>query len=208
MLDFAACRIFLAPRRNRAKTTQTVCAPSARYSRDRRGNGSGTMEQMTVILQRLNRSGLLPSQHLQLTRQTLAEFVATPDCLNRMKLERRFGGFARTFICGDEHSSVWAMTWAPGASTPVHDHHCSCCFAVLAGAIREVWFDAIDGCRAVKTAEHDRLPGFVAAMMPASPNIHQMINAGNEEAISIHVYGYDHRIHASSIDREYRIENR
>ena len=158
----------------------------------------------TAILQRLNDAGLSPDRYLLSARQTLAELVAAPSLLNRTQLERRAGGFARNLICGDAHLSVWAIVWAAGAATPIHDHHCSCCFAVLAGSIREVWFDAIDASRAVRTVEHDRLPGFVAAMMPTGPNIHQMINVSRDEAISIHVYGYDHRTHDSSIHREYK----
>jgi predicted metal-dependent enzyme (double-stranded beta helix superfamily) len=162
------------------------------------------MEEELVILQRLSGACRSLDQYLHTARQALGELVASPNLLARVRLERRRAALARNLICGDEHLSIWAMVWAPGAATPVHDHHCSCCFAVLAGTVREVWFHAIDAGRAVRTAEHDRLPGFVAAMMPNGPNIHQMINVSNEEAISIHVYGYDHRTRNSSIHREYQ----
>jgi predicted metal-dependent enzyme (double-stranded beta helix superfamily) len=161
------------------------------------------MNEATAILQRLNAADLSLDRYLLSARQTLAE-LAKPSLLDRRHLERKAGSYTRNLICGDERTSVWAIVWAPGAATPIHDHHCSCCFAVLAGSLREVWYDAIDTERAVKTAEHDRLPGFVAAMMPTGPNIHQMINVSENEAISIHLYGYDHRTHNSSIDREYR----
>jgi hypothetical protein len=50
-----------------------------------------------------------------------------------------------------------------------------------------------------------RAPGFVACLLPTGPNIHQMIGAGTGDAVSLHIYGYDHHHHAaSSIDREYR----
>lgn len=166
------------------------------------------MEEETAILQRLSSACHSQDGYLRTARQTLRELVARPNLLARVHLERRRGAFARNLICGDEHLSVWAIVWAPGAATPIHDHHCSCCFAMLTGSVREVWFDAIDASRAARTAEHDRLPGFVAAMMPTGPNIHQMINVSNDEAISIHVYGYDHRTRKSSIDREYqRLQN-
>jgi predicted metal-dependent enzyme (double-stranded beta helix superfamily) len=42
-------------------------------------------------------------------------------------------------------------------------------------------------------------------MLPSGPNIHQMANAGQEEAISIHIYGFDHQRHATSVEREYRL---
>jgi predicted metal-dependent enzyme (double-stranded beta helix superfamily) len=166
------------------------------------------MEQELVVLRRLSGACHSPDQYLCTARQVLGELVASPNLLARVQLERRRGSLARNLICGDERLSIWAMVWAPGAATPIHDHHCSCSFAVFAGSLREVWFNAIDASRAVTTAEHDRLPGYVAAMMPTGPNIHQMINVGHEEAISIHVYGYDHRTRNSSIRREYqRVEN-
>jgi predicted metal-dependent enzyme (double-stranded beta helix superfamily) len=166
------------------------------------------MKEETAILQRLSRSGLSLDHYLLSARQTLTDLIAKPNLLDRAQLERRPFGFTRNLIFGDERTSVWAIVWAPGATTPIHDHHCSCCFAVLRGSIREMWFDAIDATRAVRTAEHDRLPGFVAAMMPSGPNIHQMKNVSDEEAISIHIYGYDHRTHESSVHREYqRVEN-
>lgn len=166
------------------------------------------MKEETDALQSPSGVGAAPELDLPTARQTLAELLARPDFLDRLHLERRPGGFTRNLICGDERMSVWAIVWAPGAATPIHDHHCACCFAVLRGTIRELWFDPIDAGRAVKTAEQDRLPGFVAAMVPTGPNIHQMMNASDEEAISIHVYGYDHRTRGSSIHREYRrVEN-
>ena len=166
------------------------------------------MNEETAILQQLGSADLPLDRYLASARQTLTELIAKPKLLERVHLERKPGGLTRNLICGNEQMSVWAMVWAAGATTPIHDHHCSCCFAVLAGSLREVRFDAIDDTRAVRTAEHDRLPGFVAAMMPTGPNIHQMVNAGREDAISIHIYGYDHRACASSIHREYqRVEN-
>ena len=50
-----------------------------------------------------------------------------------------------------------------------------------------------------------REPGYVAAMLPTGPNIHQMINDGDRDAVSVHIYGFDHAMHASSIRREYRV---
>ena len=41
-------------------------------------------------------------------------------------------------------------------------------------------------------------------MTPTKLNIHQMANVSDGEAISLHIYGYDHEAHTTSIDREYR----
>lgn len=167
------------------------------------------MEQHTAFLRRLSDANHLPvDQYLLSARETLLRLASIPDLLSSVRLTRVCGGFTRNLIFGDDQMSVWAIVWAPGARTPIHDHHCSCCFAVLQGVVREVWFDAIDGDRAIETARHHRTAGYIAAMMPSGPNIHQMLNEGPDEAVSIHIYGYDHRMQASSIDREYqRIEH-
>jgi predicted metal-dependent enzyme (double-stranded beta helix superfamily) len=164
--------------------------------------GSTALEQLSSYSQ-----GLIDS-YLSSARETLRQLTASPDLLNGIALDRAPGFFTRNLIFGDNRISVWAMVWSPGASTPIHDHHCSCCFAVLRGTIREVQFQPIGADQVVKVAEHLRQPGYTAAMLPSGPNIHQMINDGPDEAISIHIYGYDHRMHASSIHRKYQpVEN-
>ena len=60
-----------------------------------------------------------------------------------------------------------------------------------------------DAQRAIATEQHDRQPGYVACMLPTGPNIHRMRNLGTEDAISIHIYGFDHEAHDSSIETQY-----
>ena len=93
----------------------------------------------------------------------------------------------------------------PGTVTPVHDHHCSCCFGLLRGSLRETWYRPISETHAVATMDAVREPGFVACMMPTGPNLHRIANDGPEAAVSIHVYGYDHRAQDSSIHRTYAV---
>jgi predicted metal-dependent enzyme (double-stranded beta helix superfamily) len=143
--------------------------------------------------------------YLAAARSTLRALMARPDLLDGVSLRRQPGGYARNLLFGRGGISVWAMVWSPGARTSVHDHHCSCCFGVWSGAIQEVWFRAVGDAEAVATAEATRERGYVACMMPTGPNLHQIANPGPEEAISIHVYGFDHAVHASSVRTEYRV---
>ena len=163
------------------------------------------VEDRTLILQRLSETNQsLVDRYLASARETLARFVSAPGLLENIQLERAPTGYARNLIFGDDQMSAWALVWSPGARTSIHDHRCSCCFAILSGTLREVRFSAVDDDCATKTAEHIRTPGFIASMMPSGPNIHQMINDGPGDAISIHIYGYDHRMFSSSVHREYR----
>lgn len=144
-------------------------------------------------------------EYLESARATLQYLAANPGLIDVSAFPRKPQGYTRNLIHADKGISIWALVWSPGARTSIHDHHCSCCFGVLSGTVRESWFRAISDTRAVITADHLRAPGFVACMLPTGPNIHQMTNDGQEDAVSIHIYGYDHDAHASSVEQEYQL---
>lgn len=147
--------------------------------------------------------GTLSRDYLAAAREVLHELVAMPDLVRRLPLDRKPGGYTRNLLAGNDAVSVWAIVWGEGSATSIHDHHCSCCFGVVSGAVTETWYRAIDATRAVPTEEQARGAGYVACMLPTGPNIHRMRNFGPGEAISIHIYGYDHEEHASSVETEY-----
>lgn len=147
--------------------------------------------------------GTCSRDYLAAARVVLRELVAIPDLIQRLPLLRKPGGYTRNLLAGNDAVSVWAMVWGEGATTSIHDHHCSCCFGVVSGTVSETWYRAVDATRAVPTEEHDRQAGYVACMLPSGPNIHRMQNRRPGEAISIHIYGFDHEAHSSSIESEY-----
>lgn len=141
--------------------------------------------------------------YLRKARAVLRDFVERPEQVPFADLRRDPAAYTRTLLFGDERLSIWAIVWPPGSATSIHDHHCSCCFGVVRGALEERWFDALDETRAAVTRVATREPGFTACMLPSGPNIHQMRNRGEEEAVTVHIYGFDHARKASSIEREY-----
>ncbi len=145
------------------------------------------------------------ADYIATARDVLQRLVTTPGLIDLPALQRKPGGYARTLLFGDEALSLWAIVWDAGAATSVHDHHCSCCFALLDGALREVRFRPVGHDAALMTAQAIRRPGFVTCLLPSGPNLHQMINDGPREAISLHIYGFDHRQAASSVHREYEV---
>lgn len=160
---------------------------------------------VSIVLGSLARESRAPGpRYLDHSRRTLEMLLSDPEILRDVELERSPGRYARNLLFGKGDVSVWAMTWAPGSQTSIHDHHCSCCFGVVSGAITEVRYRAIDNERAVESGRHLREAGFIACLLPSGPNIHQMVNESDCEAISIHIYGYDHTILSSSVEREYR----
>jgi predicted metal-dependent enzyme (double-stranded beta helix superfamily) len=163
-------------------------------------------ERRGAVLRNLRTdASTLSRDYLAAARGVLQELVAMPDLIQRLPLERKAGTYSRNLLAGDGVVSVWAMVWGEGSTTCIHDHHCSCCFGVVSGTVTETWYRAIDANRAVPTEEQERLAGYVACMIPSGPNIHRMRNFGPGEAISIHIYGYDHEAHASSVETEYTV---
>ncbi|MGE4244469.1 MAG: cysteine dioxygenase family protein [Parvibaculaceae bacterium] len=145
----------------------------------------------------------LAEAYLAAARETLRTIVSKPQLVEWTRLDRRQGAYTRTLLFDDRDMSVWAMNWAPGASTPIHDHHCSCCFAVIRGEITEAWYDMVEGTRANLTCEAVRRRGYVAAMLPSGPNIHQMRNDSPDFAVSVHIYGFNPRLHPNSVRKIY-----
>ncbi|WP_448955467.1 cysteine dioxygenase [Labrys neptuniae] len=161
--------------------------------------GSDLVERLSAA------SRQAPPDYLAAARLTLQSLLRRPDCLAGVELARRSGGYARTLLFGDDQLSLWAMVWDVGARTPIHDHHCSCCFGVLAGALTEIEFKPIDDTTAMATAQAVRGAGHIACMLPTGPNLHQIVNDQAREAISLHIYGYDHTLRPNSVHREYRL---
>jgi predicted metal-dependent enzyme (double-stranded beta helix superfamily) len=133
----------------------------------------------------------------------LEHVVAHPELIRNLDLEHKPGSYARTLLWGDAASSVWAIVWDRGARTAIHDHHCSCAFGIVSGRLTEFRFRALDEVRVAKTWETAHRAGDIVSLATAQPNIHQMVNDSGGVAISLHIYGFDHRVHDSSVDREY-----
>lgn len=167
-----------------------------------------THERRGAVLRSLRSdAGTNSRDYLAAARHVLRELVAMPDVIGGLPLVRKPGCYTRNLLAGDDAVSVWAIVWGEGATTSIHDHHCSCCFGVVSGAVTETWYRAIDASRAIASEEQVREPGYVACMLPSGPNIHRMSNVGAGDAISIHIYGFDHEVHASSIETEYTAVN-
>ena len=149
--------------------------------------------------------GTVSRDYLGAARLVLRGLVDNPGFLERFPLQRTPGVYTRNLLAGDDEVSIWAIVWSPGAVTSIHDHHCSCCFGVISGTVTETWYRDIGHSRAVPTEVQSRHAGYVACMLPSGPNIHRMENLGDIEAISIHIYGFDHKAHGSSIETEYAL---
>ena len=104
--------------------------------------------------------------------------------------------------------SVVALVWRPGHATPIHDHRCWCVVGVWRGTERETTYDlhAADGREwlAVRDTTTCR-PGDVSVLVPPDEDIHLVENAGEELAISVHVYGANIALLGSSINEVFEL---
>lgn len=103
--------------------------------------------------------------------------------------------------------SVVALVWRPGQATPIHDHLCWCVVGVVDGVESEVIYELVerDGRQGlVPTHVARNEPGEVCAFAPPG-DIHEVRNAGETTAVSLHVYGADITSVGSSIRRRYAV---
>jgi 3-mercaptopropionate dioxygenase len=88
-----------------------------------------------------------------------------------------------------ERFSVASFVWAPGQTTPVHDHTVWGMVGLLRGAERCEEY-ALDAAHLHKTGEHLVKTGDIDLVSPRIGDIHTVSNALTDQvSISIHVYG-------------------
>lgn len=148
-------------------------------------------------------SNALAQEYLNSARKTLSNLIARHDLLRHVRLNADPGTYTRNLLFGCGDISIWALMWAPGSRTSIHDHRCSCCFGIVQGNLTEIRYQAVDKAQAIERERFVRREGFIDCFLPNGPNIHMMCNESDQEAISIHIYGYDHRLHSSSVLQEY-----
>ncbi|MBA3823848.1 MAG: cysteine dioxygenase family protein [Ktedonobacterales bacterium] len=127
----------------------------------------------------------------------LKRLLLTPDLLSpeqRVSLPDRYCPNLIT-VAPSGAFSVVALVWRPGQQTAIHDHICWCIVGVLEGLERETRYhlrgnDA--GERWLAPAEEEFMaPGVTGILLPPDENIHRVCNAGEDVAISLHIYGAD-----------------
>jgi 3-mercaptopropionate dioxygenase len=141
----------------------------------------------------------------RLVTRELARHLPSPDLLTA---EQRSGdpeGY-RTHILHSEPDgsfSIVALVWRPGQVTPIHDHVTWCVFGVIQGEEHEELFrlDGEGGCL-LKAETNTNTTAEVGGFAPPG-DIHRVRNAGEDTAISIHIYGTDVSRIGSSVRRRY-----
>ena len=102
--------------------------------------------------------------------------------------------YARHMLYADPGGrfTLVALVWMPGQFSPVHGHHAWCAYAVHAGELTEASFGYDPAGRtATPTGKVVQAQGAISFGYAGLDNIHKLGNGGDNDAVSVHVYGLD-----------------
>lgn len=137
-----------------------------------------------------------PANALQaLKARTDACFERTRALLKPLSPEAAMGSaenYTRHVAYADPDGkfSIIYLVWRSGQFSPVHAHQTWCAYRVLQGTLHEQhfrWDDASE-C-ALLNGSIERTGGSNAVALPGLGQIHRLGNAGDEVAVSLHIYG-------------------
>ncbi|AOB32451.1 hypothetical protein AKI39_19570 [Bordetella sp. H567] len=118
-------------------------------------------------------------------------------------LAARRGGYSRHVAYADPHGrfTIVYLVWPPGQFSPVHGHHTWCAYRVVKGALTETLYawDERGQCARAE-GQVRRLPGDIVTAAQGLDQIHRLGNAGDDVAISLHVYGIDAQALATGVN--------
>jgi len=149
--------------------------------------------------------GHLTRRDIAAARGNLWMWAHDPALLDGLRLDPEPGQYRRELIWRRDAMSAWLFLWAPGSATPVHDHHCLCCYGVLRGSLTETVFRADGAGGVIPAGRLVRDAGTTNALVPESPNIHAMVNESDSVAVTMHLYGFCPERHANSVRAVYSL---
>jgi predicted metal-dependent enzyme (double-stranded beta helix superfamily) len=127
-------------------------------------------------------------------RTALAEAAADPALLAPAQREGSTESYRRHLLAADPHGryAIAALVWMPGQASPVHAHRTWCGYAVLDGTLSETVYDWNEAQQlAIETRSHPRASGAVSFVRAGRSGIHQLGNASDAPAVSLHIYGVE-----------------
>lgn len=122
--------------------------------------------------------------------RTAALFAADPDLGSRLPAPSRAEPERRWVeLDSSPYLQIWLISWPAGTSTGWHDHdRASGAFLVVEGALREqTWSPTRSGAR-YSGSVTDRDLAAAAGRAFGSGHIHNVLNAGARDALSVHLY--------------------
>jgi predicted metal-dependent enzyme (double-stranded beta helix superfamily) len=156
----------------------------------------------------IRRRPIAPRTIARLVGIRLAPLVADGSWLEARHRESAADRYRQhiLYVARDGGFSVVSLVWLPGQKTPIHDHVAWCVVGVLEGVERETRYrlHQADGERFLaRRFDRTARRGETGYIVPPDEDIHQVTNAGDGIAISIHVYGANIRELGTSINHTF-----
>jgi 3-mercaptopropionate dioxygenase len=173
-----------------------------------RATTSATLAQLIRDIREVVERGNDPQQTADLVAERLVPYLNDRDLLTEAQRESDPNHYKQHVLHVEPGGSfsVVSLCWLPGQATPIHDHVSWCVVGVHQGLEVETTYEVErepDGTEwLVETGTASCTPGTTEALTPPG-DIHKVTNAGDDLAISIHVYGADIGKLGSSILRRY-----
>lgn len=134
----------------------------------------------------------------------LAAVRGAPDLIPAAARRGDPARYARHLLHADPAGrfSVVALVWGRGQFSPVHGHHAWCAYMVADGELTETSFTYdVANHSAVPTAVSRHAAGTTSFAFAGLDAIHKLGNGGDNDALSIHVYGVDGARAGSHVNR-------
>jgi predicted metal-dependent enzyme (double-stranded beta helix superfamily) len=175
-------------------------------TRSSRGAGAGLEELVAAVRAAVGTRADWP-ETARLVAAELERHLPTPELLTEEQRAGNHEGYRSHVLHAEPDGafSIQALVWRPGQTTRIHDHLTWCVFGVIQGIEYEELFvlDEANECL-VEAGNSINRTGDVSGFAPPG-DIHRVRNAGDETAISIHVYGTDVSRVGSSVRRYYEL---
>lgn len=170
--------------------------------------GSVALNQLVADVREVVAGGGAPAEISRQVAAKLQPYLNDPDLLTSEQREPDPNYYRQHILHvePDGSFSIVSLCWLPGQETPIHDHVSWCVVGVHQGLELETNYRLETGPdgqeRLVETGQITCTPGMTEALTPPG-DIHKVANAGDDLAISIHIYGADIGKLGSSILRRY-----
>jgi len=143
-------------------------------------------------------AGDLPS----LVTAALGESVAQPDWLAPEQCRASHDRYTRHVLYGDPDGryTIVAIVWGALQRSPIHAHHTWCGVGVYSGEITETLYRENAVGAPLPVTSMARGSGTLS-FDDAQGGIHRIANAGQDTAVSIHIYGVSEARIATGVNR-------
>lgn len=166
-----------------------------------------TLSQLVCDIRNIVVKELTPAQTSGAVAKALDPYLDSDDLLTQADRAASDENYLQhvLHVEPDGSFSIVSLVWLPGQRTPIHDHVSWCVVGVYEGEETEVQYrldGTGEGRRLVETTTGINSHGSTCGFAPPG-DLHEVWNAGDSKAISMHVYGADIRRLGSSIRRQY-----